>query len=456
MKTMTPVKMAEICGGVYYGNEEPGNKEITGIVRDNREIANGNMFVAIKGARVDGNQFVPAAYEAGALCCMSEEPPTDAAKPYIQVDNYLEALQKLAIYYRQLFQGKVIGVTGSVGKTTTKEMLASVLSTRYNTLKTDGNYNNELGVPLTLFRLNEKHEIAIVEMGISDFGEMSRLTAIANPDMCVISNIGQCHLEQLGDRDGVLKAKTEIFEGLRQGGKAYLNGDDDKLITVSDVHGQPPVFFGTDSINAVHPIRIQGDGLKGTNLTVSTAQGEIEIYVPVPGRHMVTNALAAVAIGLDLGLSGEEIARGIADFSPVEGHGNVFTTEKFIVMNDCYNANPMSMRAGLDVLLEAKERKVAIIGDMFELGDEEEQMHREIGIYAAGKSLDVIVCIGTLAKEYIQGIQQENSSRECVYFATLEEALEGLPSVLKEGDAILVKASHGMHFEKIVAQLKEM
>ena len=456
MKTMTPEKIAEICRGVYYGDVESGKQEITGIVKDNREVLAGNMFVAFKGAKVDGNRFIPAAYEAGALCCMSEDEPKDCHKPYIKVANCLQAMKDMAAYYRQIYPVKVIGITGSVGKTTTKEMLASVLSTRYNTLKTLGNFNNELGLPLTLFRLREEHELAIVEMGISDFGEMSRLTAIARPDYCVITNIGQCHLEQLGDRDGVLKAKTEIFEGLQEGGKAYLNGDDDKLVTVSQVHGKPPVFFGIGSSNAVHPIHMQSKGLEGTDLIVSTGQGDIHIHVPVPGRHMVTNALAAVAIGIDLGLTGEEIVQGIAYFNPVEGHGNVFATGKLTVMDDCYNANPVSMRAGLDLLSESVGRKVAIIGDMFELGDREEDLHREIGEYAGRLDIDVIMCIGTLAQQYVQGIKQENPSKDCIYFATLEEALGSLSSILRDRDVILVKASHSMHFEKVVAQLKEM
>lgn len=456
MKTMTPLKMAEICGGVYFGNTESGNQEITSLVTDSQQVTEGAMFVAIKGARVDGNRFVPNAYQSGALCCMSEDAPQTEEKPYIQVDNCLQALKELAAYYRQVYPVKVIGITGSVGKTSTKEMLASVLSTKYRTLKTLKNYNNELGVPLTLFRLREEHEVAIVEMGISDFGEMSRLTAIAKPDLCVITNIGQCHLEQLGDRDGVLRAKTEIFEGLQAGGTAYLNGDDDKLVTVSHVNGSKPVFFGTGEHNAVYPLHIEPRGLTGTDITAATPQGEVAIWIPVPGSHMVTNALAAVAVGLELGLTGEEIARGIAAFTPVEGHGSVHVIGKCTVLNDCYNANPVSLCAGLDMLSAAPERKVAIIGDMFELGSMEEELHAETGAYAAGRGIDLLICIGTLAKQYVQGIRQANPSQAYRYFATLEEAVEQLPQLIEESDAVLVKASHGMHFEKIVAVLQEI
>lgn len=456
MKNMTPLKMAEICRGMYYGTPEDGSREITSLVTDNRQVTEGGMFVAIKGARADGNRFVPAAYEAGALCCMSEAPPQTEDRPYIQVENCLQAIKELAAYYRQVYPVKVIGVTGSVGKTSTKEMLASVLSTRFNTLKTHGNLNNELGVPLTLFRLREEHEVAIVEMGISDFGEMSRLTAIARPNLCVITNIGQCHLEQLGDRDGVLKAKSEIFEGLQPDGRVYLNGDDDKLATITQVQGKSPVFFGFDKENAVHTVRMDLEGLAATRIMAATPQGELAIRVPVPGKHMVTNALAAVAIGQDLGLTGEEISRGIAGFAPVEGHGSVLTTDKFVVLNDCYNANPVSMCAGLDILSEVSARKVAIIGDMFELGEQEEQMHYDTGVYAAGKGIDLIICIGMLAEQYVKGIRWKNPSQSYSYFKTLEDAVNELPYLVRSGDAILVKASHGMQFEKIVAVLKEI
>ncbi len=456
MKNMTPIRIAQLCDGIYYGDDALGEKELSSIVTDNRQVIEEGMFIAIKGAKVDGNRFVPAAYEAGALCCMSEDAPADPAKPYIQVKDCLQAIQKIAAYYRQVNTAKVIGITGSVGKTTTKEMLASVLSVHYTTLKTLGNFNNELGLPLTLFRLRPEHEIAIVEMGISDFGEMSRLTQIAKPDLCVITNIGQCHLEQLHDRDGVLRAKTEIFEGLNTEGTAYLNGDDDKLQTITQVHGKLPVFFGIGENNAVHPVKITSRGLAGTDLVVQTPQGMLEVHVPVPGRHMVTNALAATAIGLDLGLTGEEIAKGIEQFRPVDGHGSVYTTDKFTIMDDCYNANPVSMKAGLDLLAEVPERKVAVIGDMFELGENEQRLHFEVGAYAAKSAIDVYVCAGTLAKQYVAGLQEGQTKAEIHAFDTMEEAADALAQIVRPSDAILVKASHGMHFEKIVASLKEM
>lgn len=456
MKGMTPQKLAEVCGGTYTGPEDAGAQEITCLVTDNRQVELGGMFVAIRGERVDGSRFIPSAYEAGALCCLSENVPEDPTKPYIQVTSSLQALKEMAAYYRTQYPVKVIGITGSVGKTTTKEMLASVLSQKYCTLKTQGNFNNEIGVPLTLFRLREEHEVAIVEMGISDFGEMSRLTAIAKPDLCVITNIGQCHLEQLGDLDGVLRAKTEIFEGLSEQGTAYLNGDDEKLITVQEVHGRKPVFFGSGQQNTVFPLHMVSHGLAGTQFELVAQDETFSVQVPVPGSHMVTNALAAAAIGLDLGLSAREVAEGIASFRPVDGHSSILETERFSIMDDCYNANPVSMKAGLDVLAQVTGRKVAIIGDMFELGAQEQEMHYDTGVYAAGRGIDLIVAIGTLAKKYEDGIRSVDPAQNLCYYATKEEAMEHLPGLMETGDSVLVKASHGMHFEKIVAFLQEL
>lgn len=456
MKGMTPERIAQVCGGIYTGPEISGGQEITCLVTDNRQVEVGGLFVAIKGEKVDANRFVPAAYEAGALCCMSEEVPLDMSKPYIQVKSCLQALKDMAAYYREQYPVNVIGITGSVGKTTTKEMLASVLSQHYCTLKTLGNFNNEIGLPLTLFRLREEHEVAIVEMGISDFGEMARLTAIAKPNHCVITNIGQCHLENLGDRDGVLKAKTEIFQGLQPLGRAYLNGDDDKLRTIEQVNGQKPVFFGLDERNTVYPKKLLSRGLSGTQMDVVTPEGSFSVQVPLPGKHMVINALAAVAVGLDNGLTPEEIVRGIEAFRPVDGHSSIFATECFTVMDDCYNANPVSMKAAIDVLSEVPERKVAIIGDMFELGENELSMHYDIGCYAAKKRIDVVIAVGELAKQYRAGVLSVRPEQELYHYTTLEEALEHLIEHLQEGDAVLVKASHGMHFEKIVAKLREV
>ena len=478
MKQITPAKITMLCDGKYYGSEDVKNTEISVLTKDSRDITSGGAFVAIKGARTDGSMFINKTYQNGALCCISEITPEEAysisagadkeeaslcnnkeewlsGRAFIQVKSCLQALKDIAEFYRIVCATKIIGITGSVGKTTTKEMVASVLSEHFNTLKTQGNFNNEVGVPLTLFRLREEHEIAIVEMGISEFGEMTRLSKIVKPDICVITNIGQCHLENLGDRDGVLKAKTEIFTSMAADGKVYLNGDDDKLVQVEDVNGKRPVFFGTGRNCSVYADNIIESGLDGTYFDAVTGDIRIPLHVPVPGMHMVTNALAAVAVATGLGMEPDEIAAGISKFTPVGGHSSIIKTDRFTIMNDCYNANPVSLKAAIDVLSSVKGRKVAIIGDMFELGANEKIMHFDIGAYAVKKGIDCIVCAGKLAKEYVAGALAIDGGHNVLYYESTEQAIELIGTIVKDGDSILVKASHAMGFERIVKVLED-
>lgn len=459
MKQVTPANIATVCNGIYYGNEKVKDTEVSSITTDSRNITVNGLFIAIKGARTDGNKFIPDMYKSGAICCISENDPEDIAdflqeKAYIQVESCYQALKDIAAYYRTVCMTKIIGITGSVGKTTTKEMIASVLSEHFNTLKTQGNYNNEVGVPLTLFRLREEHEIAVVEMGISEFGEMTRLSQIAKPDICVITNIGQCHLETLGDRDGVLKAKTEIFSYMAVDGKVYLNGDDDKLRQITDINGIKPVYYGIDYNCDVFADNIINNGLDGIYFDAVTKSKRIALHVSVPGIHMVLDALAAVAIAIDLGMTTDEITAGISKFTPVGGHSNIIKTDKFTIMDDCYNANPVSMKAAIDVLSSAKGRKVAIIGDMFELGTGEKMLHYDIGTYAVNSGIDCIICVGELAKQYVMGALATDENHNVLYYEDTKKAVEMVKSIVKEGDSILVKASHAMEFEKIVATLK--
>ena len=244
MKAMTLREIAAACGGHYYGDKTKLDMEVTGVAIDSRKVEEGYLFVPIKGARVDGHSFIPQVMGKGALCTLSEVVLEGVSHPYILVKSSEQALKDLAEHYRKALNIKVVGITGSVGKTSTKEMIGSVLSQKYNVLKTAGNFNNEIGLPLTIFNIRDEHEVAVLEMGISDFGEMHRLAKMARPDICVITNIGLCHLENLGDRDGILKAKTEMFDFAQPNATIILNGDDDKLITVKDWDGYSPLYFG--------------------------------------------------------------------------------------------------------------------------------------------------------------------------------------------------------------------
>lgn len=382
-----------------------------------------------------------------------EQAPEHPAGAYILVESSLQAIKDIAEFYRKQLDMKVVGITGSVGKTSTKEMIASVLSEKYRVLKTLGNFNNELGLPLTVFRLREEDEIAVLEMGISNFGEMHRLSKIARPDICVMTNIGQCHLEFLGDRDGVLRAKSEIFDYIAEDGTIILNGDDDKLATLHDVKGITPVFFGINSDRKIYATNIHSLGLKGIACTICTEQGDFDVTIPIPGYHMVYNALAGTAVGLSLGMTTEEIKRGIEKLESLSGRFHIIETGEYTVVDDCYNANPVSMKASLKVLHDALGRKVAILGDMGELGENEKQLHEEVGAEAGKQDIQLLICVGTLSAHMAMSAKETNPQMQVVHMDTLEEALEAIPKLLQKEDTILVKASHFMHFEKIVEVL---
>ena len=456
MPNMTLANIAKACEGVYIGDEALAECTITGAVTDSRQVEEGYLFIPIRGEKVDGHDFIPAVFEKGALAVLSEKELTDAAGPYIRVASTTEAMKKLAAFYRRSLDLTVVGITGSVGKTSTKEMIASVLSERYSVLKTAGNFNNEIGLPLTIFRIRPEHEVAVLEMGISDFGEMDRLAAMAYPDICVITNIGYCHLENLGDRDGILRAKTECFSHMKEGGIAILNGDDDKLCTQTQVNGREPVFYGIGEKpdTSIYATDVQNLGFDGMQAVIHTPQGEFTAQIQIPGEHNVYNALAATAVGLSLGMSLEQIAQGIAKAQTIAGRTNFIRTGGMTIIDDCYNANPMSMKTSLEVLSHAKGRSIAVLGDMGELGEDERALHREVGRCVAQQKIHTLFCAGELAQEYAAAAEQQDAGVMIFYFRTREEMTQALLSYVQEGDTILVKASHFMEFPKVVEALR--
>lgn len=451
MKAMSLKEIAAACGGQYYGDETKLSMEVTGITIDSRKIENGYLFIPIKGARVDGHTFISQVMNQGALCTLTEHPLTTESDTYILVKSCEQALKDLAEHYRKALDIKVVGVTGSVGKTSTKEMIASVLSQKYKVLKTAGNFNNEIGLPLTIFNITEEHDIAVLEMGISDFGEMHRLAKMARPDICVITNIGLCHLENLIDRDGILKAKTEMFDYAQPNAKYILNGDDDKLIAVKDWKGYAPLYFGLSTAFDAYAEDIHSLSLKGTQCTLHLGDKSVKTVIPIPGHHMVYNALAGALVGRELGLSMEEIQAGIESLVPVSGRNNMIQTDDYLIIDDCYNANPISTKASLDVLSTADSRKVAILGDMFELGANEKDLHYEVGVHAAQKGIDLCICIGELSHNTAKGVFDGKGN--AVHFESKADFLSQKNELLQKGDTILVKASHGMEFPEIVKEL---
>lgn len=454
MKSMTLEHIAAACSGTYYGPSENLKTEVAGITIDSRKAESGWLFAATVGERVNGHSFIPSCYEKGAVCCLGEQPPVCEDRSYIQVDSTFQALKDIAEYYRSTLEIPVVGITGSVGKTSTKEMIASVLGVKFNTLKTAGNFNNEVGLPLTVFNIREEHEAAVLEMGISDFGEMHRLSKVARPNICVITNIGLCHLEFLGDRDGVLRAKSEIFDFAAAGAKTIVNGDDDKLHTLKSREDLDCTLFGMDPSNDVYAKNIENLGLDGLKCDISTPAGEFSAHIHIPGMHMVYNALAGTCVGLACGLTLEEIRAGIENAQTISGRNNIIHTKDYTIMDDCYNANPVSMKASLDVLSSALGRKVAILGDMGELGANEREMHFGVGEHAAKKQIDLLLCVGSLSEETVKGALSVNPDMNAVLFETKEKLLEQLPELLNKGDSILIKASHFMQFDKIVKVLE--
>ncbi len=457
MKDMTLDAMAKACRGQLCGANTMQFLNARGIVIDSRMVQDDYVFVAIKGERTDGHRYIEQVFADGALAVVTEQPLT-ISKPYILVDSTRQALKDLAAFYLSRLDVKVVGISGSVGKTSTKEMIASVLSRKYQVHKTKGNFNNEIGLPLTIFKLEETHQAAVLEMGISDFGEMHRLAAVAQPDIAVLTNIGMSHLKTLGSRDGILKAKTEMFDHLRDDACVILNGDDDLLCTLTQVNGKPPIFYGIGASRhkQAYASDIENLGLRGIRLTIHLADEAIRVRIPIPGEHNVYNALAPAAVGRQLGLTNEEIKDGIENARTIDGRTNLIETRNMTVIDDCYNANPLSMKASIDVLATALGRTIAVLGDMGDLGQDERSLHYEVGRHLAEKGIDILFCAGTLSHETARAVREHNPSCTVYEYEKRDDMVKELLPFLQEGDSVLVKASHFMEYADVVEAIITM
>ncbi|MDR0862447.1 MAG: UDP-N-acetylmuramoyl-tripeptide--D-alanyl-D-alanine ligase [Oscillospiraceae bacterium] len=454
MKPLDLQTIAAVTGGRYVGDASRLGERITGVVRDSHEAYDGCLFLCIKGERADGHSFANSAFAGGAICALAERELDEPTAPYILVESTLAALMTLGEYYRSLLDIPVVGVTGSVGKTTAKEMIAAVLSARYNVLKTSENLNNEIGVPLTLLSIHEEHTAAVVEMGISDFGEMRRLSKMARPTVCVMTAIGYCHLDNLGDPDGVLRAKAEVFEYMPSDGVAVLNGDDERLYAYDPQI--PKITFGFSAHNAYRAENLISRGTEGVEFDIVTETERFAAAIPAYGEHLALAALAAAAVGNLLGLTADEITRGLLSYAPVGGRANVTDTGYITVIDDCYNANPHSVKAALRSLRGLKGRRVAILGDMLELGGGSAELHREIGAYAAEQGVNCLICHGERAEFIFKGLIASKSEIERYHFPLRDALMERLPGIIRAGDVVLVKASHSMRFDEIVELLKSL
>jgi len=431
---------------------------ITGVSIDSRKVKPGDLFFAFPGEHFDGHDFVVSAFEAGAVGAVISHPVigVPAEMPLVMVSDPLDALQELGRYYRSLFAIPVIGVTGSIGKTTTKDLVSGVLSQRFRVLKSEGNYNNEIGLPLTLMRLNRSHQVAVLEMAMRGKGEIAALCKLSSPVVGVITNIGKAHLELLGSQEAIAEAKGELLDALPPEGCAVLNAGDPWQQRLAQRVQCDVVFYGTKGESAIKAREITLHGLQGVDFVLETPAGEVFCSLPLPGRHNIDNALAAAAVGYRFGLSLQEIASGLESAAltgmRLEVKEGIMGSR---IIDDTYNANPASTVAALEFLATADSgRKIAVLGDMYELGAESLSGHRQVGEKAAELKIDCLCAIGKLAREIAAGAALAGMSQGQIHvFDHKGEAISFLRSFLKKGDLVLVKGSRGMQMEEITASL---
>lgn len=448
METITVRALLSAVHGTLLQGDE--SAEICGVNTDSRTVKAGEVFLPLAGERFDGHDYIEKALQSGAAGCLCARTPETLlpGKFYIRVDDTLLALKDLAAWYRAQFSIPFVQVTGSVGKTTTKEMIASVLSAGFHTLKTAANFNNEIGTPQTLLSLARAHEAAVIETGMDRAGQIRYLGEMVKPDIAVITNVGDAHIEYLGSRENILRAKCEIFENLKEDGFAVLCGDDALLNTVT--LPQKILRCGMGENCNVRVSDVEDHGIDGITCTVTTEKERYALSIPAPGVHMVYSASMAAAIGEALGETKEQIERGVASYEPAGSRMHVIRLSgERRLLDDCYNANPQSMAASLRVLAASGGRTVAVLGDMAELGELTESAHREMGRLTKELGINAVIAIGEKAKY----LAEENDNVQ--WFASREEAMNAVKAAFTQGSAILVKASHSMHLEKIVEELSK-
>lgn len=432
---------------------------VNDIVIDSRKASKENAFVAIVGENLDGHDFINLAINQGCKTIIkNKDNNVDIENKeinVIEVNNTEVAFGDISRLYKNKFEMPFIAVTGSVGKTTTRDMVYSTISAKYNSLKNVGNLNNQFGVPLTLFNLNKEHECAVIEMGMSGFNEIEYLVNIVNPQIGIISNIGYSHVEHLGSRDGIFKAKMEITTNFDENSLLIVNGDDDCLKTLKDKH----LFyklktFGFEKDNDIYCESFEMDEDNINFVAVIDGKRE-EFFIPTVGKHNIYNAMAAILVGINLNMTLEEIKDGLKNFQCTKNRLDIIKSNNLTIIDSVYNASIDSMTAALNILGRYKSRRVAILGDMFEMGEFAEFGHRQVG-KAALNNVDILISIGKDSEFIVKELKENNMNPDNLYhFETKEEAIEKLDDIIKENDTILVKASRGMHLEKVVEYLNK-
>ncbi len=445
MKSITVKQVAEFCGA-----ESHIDGVITRVSIDSRDVDENTLFVALIGERFDAHNFVEDVLSKGVKAVVCSKNVGDDPRILYVKDTGL-ALLDIAHGYRKLFDIPFIGLTGSVGKTTSKGMIYSVVKKKFNALRTEGNLNNEVGVPRTLFCLEEHHEAAVIEMGMNHFEEISRISKAVEPSIACITNVGTAHIENLGSREGILKAKCEILDGMAKGSTLIINGDNDMLATL-ELEDYELVRFGIEGADLDMRAEDISSDACGSTFTAVFAGEKARVFVPSVGIHNVYNAMCAMCVGMKLGYTLEEAASGIKDFQPEGMRQKITVINDITFIEDCYNANPDSMKASLDALSTiCKGKSYAVLGDMLELGDYSQQAHRIVGEKAAQVGCEYVLTYGELSR-YIADEAIKNGCK-AKSFETKEEIADFLYDCVTEGDAVLFKGSRGMKMEDIFNSL---
>lgn len=456
MEAITVREIMEVVGGYMLGDYTDLDREITRVETDSRTIHDGSLFVPLSGERFDGHAYINSALEGGAAGCFTQRERESylPGKFYIKVANTSRALRDLAKHYKQKFNIPFVALTGSVGKTTTKDMVVAVLGEKFNVLKTEGNLNNDIGVPMTLLRLTREHEIAVLELGMNHAGEIDYLSDIVEPDVALITNVGDSHIEFFGSRENILKAKSEIFHHAKKDCFVVLNGDDPLLRSLAPALPYETVWCGSGEGLDYRAGDVVSDGSSHMTCRVTTPRMDCRVEIPALGEHMIYPTLMAMAVGEHFGLSQKEIVDGVLHFAPTKMRMDIIhRAEGITILNDTYNANPQSMRAAISVLADTHSSwKVAILGDMFELGPYAPALHAGVGDYLGKRGIDCLVAVGKLSEHMAQGARE--AGVPMVYSCADKEAAKVvLPQVVRPDSTILVKASRGMALEELTAQL---
>ena len=445
-------ELLRAVNGQLLGEFRDLNAPVFHVDTDSRDIHPGSLFIPLVGERFDGHAYINSALESGAAGCLTqrERESYREDKFYVKVSSTQRALRDLATWYKDRFQIPFVAVTGSVGKTTAKDMLAAVLGVKYKVLKTEGNFNNNIGLPLTLLRLDSSHQIGVVEMGMDKFGEIDYLGGIVRPEVGVITNIGDAHIERLGSRENIFKAKCELLPHIREDGLLVLGGDDPMLSTLRDTAPVKTVFCGRGEGLEYRAVLTGGDGLSHIHCRLTTPNMDREGRIPALGEHMVYPTVMAAAVAEWFGLTSDEIEQGIRQFVPTRMRMNILRRgERIIILDDTYNANPQSMRAAISVLSDGQSAfKAAVLGDMLELGPFSPALHEGVGEYLGQVGIQCLVAIGEQSAYMAKGAR-EAGVPQVYHCQDKSEAMEILPGLIRPDATFLVKASRGMKLEEI-------